>query len=343
MKDLQHSSKRLGRKYLVWESLIFLTLYALLMISHFDDDRFNCKFTLSYEIITFSTYVLASLIINYLFVPQFFNKKRYFEFTSSIILLLIFVVLLEEFVLEQIFWPDSLGEHFRGFFTTIVDFGAYVLIPVGLKFVLDLIRKEREMDQLKSIVQESELQRLKSQINPHFLFNNLNNIYSLALENSPKSPEMILRLSNIMRYVLRDENDNFIALDLEVEHLKDYVALSELQIEGRGEIHFNCQGDTAAKKIAPNLLSVFIENAIKHSSSGLSSGILISIDISIVEDQLVFTIKNNFGERNIGANTGHGIGIENVKQRLKLLYPGKHEFVIKEEGGLYEVYLILNL
>src|SRR5690606_22740068 len=121
-----------------------------------------------------------------------YYKKKPFFFAASVLALLVIVVLLDEYFLEQIYFPDTRGSHFPGVSFTIIETLPIILIFVLFKFVWDFYRKQREMDELKSLVQESEIQFLKSQVNPHFLFNNLNNLYAKALKNSPKTPTIIL-------------------------------------------------------------------------------------------------------------------------------------------------------
>lgn len=130
------------------------------------------------------------------------------------------------------------------------------------------------------MVKDSELQFLKSQINPHFLFNNLNNLYSHAIENSPKTPSIIIELSSVLRYMLYDCKENYVSLEKEISHLKNFTELYKLQIEHRGNIQFKTDTFENSKfKIAPLILMVFIENAFKHSTSNQSDNIHITINV----------------------------------------------------------------
>ena len=181
------------------------------------------------------------------------------------------------------------------------------------------------------------------QVNPHFLFNALNNIYSLAvIENSTKTGNSILRLSELMRYMLYEKEDaeNKVSLDKEIRHINSYIDLEKLRHQGTIYVHFSIEGEVAGKRIAPLLIFPLIENAFKH-------GILtekdkpVIIDLKISDDRINFCIENytnNYEKDSVG-----GIGVQNVKKRLDLLYGNNCCLDIKEEGGKFTVKLQLPL
>ncbi|MEO0331173.1 MAG: histidine kinase, partial [Bacteroidota bacterium] len=193
-------------------------------------------------------------------------------------------------------------------------------------------------------IQESELQFLKSQINPHFLFNNLNNLYSYAIDYSPQTPEIILKLSSVLRYMLYECKEKLVPLVKEVKQLENFTQLSQLQIEERGVVNFTAQTNQSDYQIAPLILIVFIENAFKHSQSGQSENIRIDISIQLSEEgALEFWCRNNFSVDTNTENLASGIGLANVKKRLQLLYPNAHQLRIKETENQYEVSLSMQL
>jgi len=177
------------------------------------------------------------------------------------------------------------------------------------------------------------------------LFNNLNNLYSYSIENSPKTPSIILELSSVLRYMLYDCKEDYVCLVKEIQHLKNFTALNELQVEHRGEIQFKHSNDIPTHfNIAPLILNVFIENAFKHSTNSQSDNIKININIIIDEKGFVkFICKNNFLPLNNDKYLSKGIGLENVKKRLNLLYPNDHTLSINETHNSYEVILLMNL
>lgn len=323
-----------------------LILHALVFSFYvFDSEHPHVEFHLeAYQFVFFLNYTLANAVISYILLPRFFYKKKYAHFFGFTLLIVSGVIFIEEFFLEKVYFPDSRGMSFPGILFSLGQVLPILVILSGFKFAWDALTKQRELDELKAIIKESELQFLKSQINPHFLFNNLNNLYSYAIENSPKTPAIILELSSVLRYMLYECREKYVSLSKEIEQLKNFTQLSELQIEERGEVNFNTHNIQADYQIAPLILIVFIENAFKHSQSSQSSDISIDIDIRLAEDgKLEFHCKNNFHTETNAHDTSKGIGLENVKKRLQLLYPHAHQLNIQQDEKYYEVYLSMQL
>lgn len=297
-----------------------------------------------HEIYFFLNYALAAAFLNYVLFPKLLYPKRYLAFSLSVIAVLALVMLIEEGLLEQIFFPETRGSHFPGVFRSLTDLLPTISILTGFKFAWDAITKERELQALQALVKDSELQFLKSQINPHFLFNNLNNIYALALAQSPKTPQILLKLSGLLRYMLYEAQDRFVALDKEVSQLENFMELSELQMEGRGQLIWEAQIEDRDFKIAPLILSVFLENAFKHSLASLSEAIKIEVRLLVSpEGKLHFYCANNIGPEANHQHTEGGIGLENVRKRLQLLYPDQHHLQIESRGSSFQVKLDLQL
>ncbi|MEM8888282.1 MAG: histidine kinase [Bacteroidota bacterium] len=335
--------ERLSNILSPYKELIFQLVLHLLLFSFYSFDKNDPRFEYV-KIIFFLNNALAALVINYFLLGKFFYAKRYLEFFTYTSLLVLYVILSEELVLEQIFYSDTKGQGFPGVFYTLLEVLPVIVILVGFKFAWDAIGKQKEVDSLKEVIKESELQFLNSQINPHFLFNNLNNLYSYAIEASPKTPEIILELSSVLRYMLYECRSNFVPLNKEMEHLENFTRLSQLQIEERGEVNFQCSEIPSSFVIAPLILIVFIENAFKHSQSSQAENIQIDINIDISSAGLLkFYCSNNFLPISNTENLSKGIGMENVRKRLDLLYPDDYELMIQEGEKKYDVYLSLNL
>ncbi len=326
----------------VQEVMFQLVLHFLVFIFYsFDKNHPHIE---SHHYTFFFSYAIAALVINYWLLPRFFYRKKYLPFFLSVALIIAAVILIEERVLEPIYFPGERADNFPGVFFTMVQIMPVIVILVGFKFAWDALRKQREVDELKALMQESELQFLKSQINPHFLFNNLNNLYSYAIENSPKTPTIILELSAVLRYMLYDCREKYVPLSKEMEQLENFTRLSELQIEERGEVHFTPPPIPVGYEIAPLILIVFIENAFKHSQASLSDGIVIDIEVEVSETGMLnFYCKNNFQPVTNTENLSQGIGLENVKKRLQLIYPDAHQLRIHEDAGQYQVHLSIQL
>lgn len=294
--------------------------------------------------IFYLNYVLASMFINYVLLPKFLYRKNYLQFILWSTLTITAVIFIEEGIIEQIFYPETRGKRFSSVFNNLISALPSITILVGFKFAYDAIRQQRELEVLQSAVKESELQFLKTQINPHFLFNNLNNLYSYALEQSSKTPEIILELSGVLRYMLYECQEATVPLHKEIEQLENFINLSKLQLEERGQVTFRAQDVQHGFRIAPLILSVFIENAFKHSASSQSDNIEIDVRLNWKsENEIIFTCENSYSEVSNTQDLSKGIGLANVQKRLELLYPDKHELKIDQTSTRYKVELHLEL
>tara|TARA_R110002012_G_scaffold61085_1_gene160116 strand:+ start:1165 stop:2007 length:843 start_codon:yes stop_codon:yes gene_type:complete len=277
-------------------------------------------------------------------MPRFLYKKKYRQFFLGSALLVAAVITIEEVVLEPLLFPNTKrAETFPGIYVSLLGVLPVMFILSGCKFGWDALKKQAQIDELETTIQESELQFLRSQINPHFLFNNLNNLYSYALQESPKTPEIILEMSGVLRYMLYESKEQFVPLKKELEQLGNFIRLYKLQIEDRGEVQFDVDKIEGEYKIAPLILIVFIENAFKHSQSGQSSDIEIDMSVKLNNSTLEFRCKNNYQSGFSLDSVAKGIGLKNVRKRLELLYPKKHILEIKETDNAYNVYLRLEL
>tara|TARA_R110000737_G_scaffold353331_1_gene404277 strand:+ start:17554 stop:18396 length:843 start_codon:yes stop_codon:yes gene_type:complete len=277
-------------------------------------------------------------------MPKYLYKKKYWQFFLGTALLVVVIITIEELVLEPIIFPGTRrGDTFPGVYISLLGILPVMFILSGCKFGWDALQKQAQIDELETTIQESELQFLRSQINPHFLFNNLNNLYSYALQESPKTPEIILEMSGVLRYMLYESKEQFVPLKKELEQLGNFIRLYKLQIEDRGEVHFDVEKIDSDFKIAPLILIVFIENAFKHSQSGQSSDIKIDISVKLKNTTLEFICENNYESGFSLDSVAKGIGLKNVKKRLELLYPKKHILQIEEADNSYKVYLKLEL
>lgn len=326
-----------------WPELAFqLVLFALVFLFYtYDREDPGIK---DYQIVFFLYYSVAALFISYYLLPQFLYKKRYLAFFVIVLFIIAALMLIEELVLEQIYFPDTRAKTFPGVILTLSGILPIIVILCGFKFAWDALRKQQEVEVLQMAVKESQLQYLKSQINPHFLFNNLNNLYAYTIEQSPKAPEIILELSTVLRYMLYECREAYVPLEKEVEQLENFTKLSELQIEERGKIVFSAEGMQPGYRIAPLILIVFVENAFKHSTASQSENIQIEVRLSLSEDGVLdFNCLNSFQPRSNTQQLARGIGLENVKKRLQLIYPEAYLLRISQSDDQYEVNLKIRL
>ncbi|MDN5216142.1 histidine kinase [Fulvivirgaceae bacterium BMA12] len=336
MRATQQTNRRSTKE--VWFQVILIAVLFLATV--FDKRKPEANL---WEFVFFTNYILAALFISYLLLPRYFYKRKYIQFTIWVTVLLMLVCLIEEFVLEKLFFPDTRGNFFPGILPTLLDVLPVILIMVGFKFGFDAQRKQTELERLNTVVAESRLQFLKSQINPHFLFNNLNNLYAYALENSPKTPGIILELSSLLRYMLYDCQESKVPLEKEIQCLQDFIRLQKLQIEDRGDITFTISGEQEGHFIAPLILIVFVENCFKHSTASQTKGIRINIALEITEGRLKMQCSNTFSSNANVQELSKGIGLDNVKSRLALLYPNAHVLNIDNKDDVFTVDLELNL
>ncbi|WP_235299549.1 sensor histidine kinase [Portibacter marinus] len=327
-------------KFTTREVLFQIALNAIVFLFYAYDRRGDSF--MNFHFAFFANYAIAALVINYLALPYFYSKRNVWTLIAIVMATLIVSVLIEELFLEQIYFPQR-GASFKAWLA-FMDLIPIITIISGGKFAWDAITSQRQVEILKDAVRQSELQFLRSQINPHFLFNNLNNLYSYALEGSEKTPEIILELSGLLRYMLYECQDELVALSKEIQQLESYVNLNKLQIEARGEVKFTKDGNFQEYQIAPLILIVFIENAFKHSFASLSEGIAININVKVDENGLLkLYCKNKFHEQTNNDQVARGIGLENVKKRLDLIYPQNHELKINIEDDEYIVLLTIEL
>lgn len=322
---------------------LFLTIVIVVVFIFYSFDRRHPGIN-PIQIVFFLNFVAAALIISYILLPRYFYKKKYFQFILYFAIVIALVIFVEEGILEQIYYPDTRGKRFLGVFFNLLGSLPSITIICAFKFAWDLLEKQSEVENLKSTIQESELQFLKSQINPHFLFNNLNNIYSLSIENSPRTPEMILELSAFLRYMLYECKARYVPLTREIDQLNNFIHLSQMQIEDRGMVEVHIDNIKPGYQIAPLILMVFVENAFKHSSSSQTDKISIEINIWMTDDdKLRFQCKNNYLDQSNVHDLSKGIGLENVKKRLELIYPKAHTLKISSAEGQFEVDLTILL
>ncbi|MEH6538355.1 MAG: histidine kinase [Psychroserpens sp.] len=225
---------------------------------------------------------------------------------------------------------------------TVLSLFAYMLYSIKESY-----KKQAALEDAYKKKQQAELSGLKSQINPHFLFNTLNTIYSSALKKDDKTAEMILKLSDTFRYVLHEGQNEYVSLKKEITHLKDYISLQEERLLDKINIDFSINSDNNEQDIAPLLLISFVENAFKYTSLLRDSQHLIKIKITLKDNAFTFYCENPYNEKakkNIDTNWKEsGIGIVNTKKRLEYLYPDNHQLHIIDDNRLFKVTLNIQL
>lgn len=212
------------------------------------------------------------------------------------------------------------------------------LARVTENLVLNTIRKE----QLEKQAVEAELTYLKSQINPHFLFNTLNNTHTVVYKQAPTAPEAVLHLASLMRYMIYESNAATVPLAREMDYLRDYVSLQQLRYKHSPVVDLQIAGETAACSIAPLLFIHLLENAYKHSPARLEPGDL-KVRVEIQEGGLTFSVQNPIAKKSATSlKEPGGIGLPNVRKRLALLYPGQHTLTIENTDETFAALLTIH-
>jgi len=299
----------------------------------------------------FQASILPAVYINLeLLLPKFGNRKRSFLYISFLALDILFFAWINYKFFAQ--WsaklfPDYFFISYFTFKEIIFFFIIYIVITSLLKlskswFLVSELQKELlEKEKQKT---EVELKALKAQINPHFFFNTLNSIYSMALDKDERLPNTVLQLSDLMRYFLYESKDNFIPLEKELAVVNNYIALQKIRSDGQLNIEVKNSGLVNVQQIAPLLLITFLENAFKHGAKGNTERSFIRINTEIEKDQLSFSVENNKGiVDELKTGDQGGLGLENIKRQLELLYPGKHRLTIKNMKDNFAVQLQLDL
>lgn len=296
--------------------------------------------------------IIITYLFNYYFIPNFLNKGQYFKFiwysvaTGVVGVWLALIVGVIIWVVRADLYLDRLNRNMLDVPMLIASLFFVVLMGVSVKLIRvnfqvqqqkDLSEKERLL--LDNQLKLNELRLLKEQLNPHFLFNTLNNIYGLTLEKSDKAPDLVMRLSNILDYMLYRTDTALVPLKQEVEMVENYISIEKHRFEGRYPISFNVTGELHKFQIAPLLLLPLVENCFKHGIRKSLKHSFVEINLETNDNSIIFRTSNSFGDE----KSGGGIGLVNLKKRLEMIYHGKYELIITDKGNEFETLLTIQL
>jgi sensor histidine kinase YesM len=284
-----------------------------------------------------------------LFVPLVLNKKRYISFVLFMLILILMVTSLNQLTFSHfsdIILPDYYFVVQFNYFETGIIVTIFLIGTTFFKLSKSWFKLQEVNHKITKIEKENidnQLKALKAQINPHFLFNSLNVLYSLAIKNAKETPETIIKLSDILRYVIYDSNKEKVSIKSEVELINNYLSIQEHRVDKTSIINFatDIQKDI---DIAPMLFLPLVENSFKHGVKGDVSNTFVNIKMKTMNKTVHFEIENNKGtSENPYQNKYSGIGLTNIKKRLNLLYPEKHTLTIKDDEYKFIVLLKINL
>lgn len=289
---------------------------------------------------------LMVYITNYILIPKLLYQKRYAMFAVCFVLMIVASSLLKMNILGRVMNAPALMSWSGNLKTRIYDnvIPHFFLVTAGaaIQLMIDYFRLQQRMAETAREKAEAELNFLKSQINPHFLFNSINAVYFLIDKQNQEARESLHKFSDMLRYQLYEVNGNRIAIEKEIRYLEDYVHLQRLRKDEQYEVSFTYSPEVKGFSIEPLLLIPFVENAFKHVSAHTEKENYIRIQLSCSANELFFSAENS-REPKPGTSHYSGIGLKNVKRRLELLYPGKHELTITDQENYYRAELVLPL
>jgi sensor histidine kinase YesM len=274
----------------------------------------------------------------YFLLPKFFFLKKYLIY----IILLFFLLGLGAFTLK-LSLSTSNTSYTASIFQHFINLFFFILITSSLKFLREFVRRQELLTKLENKHLKIEISLLKSQINSHFLFNTLNNLYGLIMQNeNGKAAEITLKLSDLMRYLLENSKIETISLQKEVKFLEDYITLEKIRVSQKSDIHFEIAVIDKDFFLAPLLFIPIVENAFKHGLNVISEKKFAHFSLAVQKNELFFEAQNSVG-MSLSKQDKSGTGLDNLRKRLQLIYPDRHQLEIEKTTTFFKVTLYLQL
>ena len=289
----------------------------------------------------------------YVLLPKYLLKRKYptffFLFFFSAILFGLIHRAVQFFMVGPLYYPEVyMGVVFWDWshlLYGILNVYTIVAVAAAIKLLKQSYNNQQKAQQLANEKLDAELKLLKAQIHPHFLFNTLNNLYALALDQSERTAEGILKLSNLLDYMLYECNVPYISLDKEINLIENFIELEKLRYGDRLDVAFIVSGKASGKLISPMLILPFVENSFKHGSSTKLENTRIRIELKVGINAIDLEVENSKSENKVMDEQGYseGIGLNNVKRRLDLIYPNRYDLLIEERKNVFKINLHLDM
>ncbi|WP_197076899.1 sensor histidine kinase [Hymenobacter terrenus] len=268
---------------------------------------------------------------------RFFHHRRYGSYLLLTLLLLLVFGWAQHQLGRAIYQnPDGVG-------VEMIRLLLILLVVTGIRFYRDGLAHHYQEQELQAKQTATELKLLRDQVNPHFLFNTLNNLYSLTLHQAAQAPEVVLKLASLMRYMLEKTHLPSVSLDQELEYLRNYLALEKLRLGEKADIAMHVSGAVAKGTIAPMLLIPLVENAFKHGVAPTNQPARVVLDISLQGDTLICRVTNTVFQHQTHEMPTLQTGLLNLQRRLAILYPNAHELSLENEGHEFQALLEIHL
>jgi len=330
----------------VYHGLFWMVLFGLILWADYEKG-IDMRFALGNELIQLFFYAFL-VYLNLLYLIPNYLARHAFVYFGLVLAVCALVTPIEVLVFYLKFHDQPLYRA-RLVETQVWIFIGNVIVTIVstvLRVIMDWWRYQNEKQVLLTQTMQSELRFLKSQINPHFLFNTLNNLYALTLKKSDKAPEIVLKLSEIMRYMLYECNERRVHLTKEIQYIYNYLDLERLRQPKDTDIRFVVEGQISEQMVAPLLFIPFLENSFKHGLNNQIQGEgFVRLRLTVAGEDLEFFIENSKAERLPRQDhpRSGGIGLVNVRQRLQMLYPDNHTLTVQDEPHRYAVTLHLKM
>lgn len=341
----------------IWRAVLGHLLFWIIIVSTYAISawgyRDNFDQAILYEVIYLPARLVAVYVNWFYWMPKMLYRNRVKGYLLGITAMIFALATIQRYVMVYwaypVFFPNWTVQPTEAFvFFRVVQNMVVIATPValstGMKLFLDWFDQRNRAQRLEQEKVAAELQYLKSQINPHFLFNTLNNIYGLAIEKSAKVPALLLKLSDLLSYSLYESGGRFVDIDRELRLIKDFIALEMERSDNRVRVLWEVKEKTLhGIEIAPLLLIPLVENAFKHGTREETRQAEIAIRLEKVEGKLLFQVRNTVPESAVQPNADSGIGLANVRRRLDILYPDQHEFLVEKAPHAFSVTLKLAI
>ncbi|WP_405396970.1 sensor histidine kinase [Maribacter sp. Asnod2-G09] len=327
--------------------IIWLVLFSMPFVLSYGQDL-DTNRLIAHFLIPMLFYAVIFYLNFFVLIDRFLFTKKTLIFIIVNLVLIGFFILLKEFIEDNYFSElinnrppnaNREGPPFKLFiYVQMLSYAAPVLLSIAIKSTKKWVKTEAERKEADNFKLQTELQHLRYQLQPHFFFNSLNNIYSLVDISPDKAKSTIHSLGKLMRYLLYETNTELVTLSKEIEFMRKYIELMKLRLTDKTEVESSFPVSDSQIKISPLLFISLIENAFKHGVSA-STKSMISIDMGIKGNKVDFTIENHNFPKQDSDKSGSGIGLPNLEKRLHLLYPNKHSFKKELRDGVYKVNL----
>jgi two-component system sensor histidine kinase AlgZ len=322
--------------------------FLFYQISWFQKGDFDWPHVILVTAIQTGFAMIVSYLNYFIFLPRFLESKNIWRYLLEFLIpfaLVMFIRLhLERYLIDG-YSHEAKYLYKTRFIIQVIITNFFIVIFVSmLRFAIDWFEFETKQKAVENEKLSAELNFLKAQINPHFLFNTLNNLYYLAYSQSPNTTEVIDKLSQMMRYMIYDSNHDKVPLSKEIEYMQNYIRLERLRLNNEVPINFEIKGNTDKGLITPLIFITFLENAFKHGLQSSYANAWVNISIEIKDKECIYKVSNSKPSgMKLVKDDKHGIGLQNVKRRLELSYPGKFQLTSKDEIDRYSMQLNITL